>query len=98
MSERIRPRAPQAQALPSAPAETPLAQRLVGVSHGIYSERLPVAGLSVAQVRARFGDRLGIAPDALAWVNGQPADDQAVLASDQMLVFGRLAGEKGVAA
>lgn len=68
---------------------------LATVIHGTYAEALPVAQMSVAQVRRRFGDLLDIHPDATAVLDGVPVDDQATIEAGQNLMFVRRAGEKG---
>ena len=68
---------------------------LATVSHGPYAERLPVASMSVADIRARFSDRFDIDPQSHAYVDGEPAEEGVILRADQLLVFMRPAGEKG---
>jgi hypothetical protein len=69
---------------------------LAVVGSGIYSERLPVGGLSVADIRQRFADRLDIDPSATAVLDGNAVDDeQTAVHTGQTLVFVRWAGEKG---
>ena len=65
------------------------------VSHGPFVEQLPVANLSVSQVRERFADRLDIHPEAVALLDGDPVDDGATVRAGQTLSFIRPAGEKG---
>ena len=65
------------------------------VSHGPYLEELPVANLSVSQIRERFADRLDIHPEAVALLDGDPVDDAATVRAGQLLAFIRPAGEKG---
>jgi hypothetical protein len=68
---------------------------LANVSHGPFVEQLPVANLSVSQVRERFADRLDIHPDAVALLDGSPVDDATTVRAGQTLAFIRPAGEKG---
>jgi hypothetical protein len=68
---------------------------LASVSHGPFVEQLPVANLSVSQVRERFADRLDIHPEAVALLDGSPVDDAATVRAGQTLSFIRPAGEKG---
>jgi len=77
--------------LGAEPAEAGLAT----VIHGTYAEALPVAEMSIAQVRRRFGDLLDIHPEATAVLNGVPVDDDATVEAGQNLMFVRRAGEKG---
>ena len=69
--------------------------QLVTVSHGPFAEELPVAEMTVGEVRARFRDRFDIDPEAQAFVDGQPASEETRLGSGEVLVFTRRAGEKG---
>ena len=98
MSEQFKRRQEQASAVPSvlgdvfAPRpETPM----VSVSHGPYLEELPVANMTVSQIREHFGDRLDIDPQSQAVVDGQEVDDSTVVSNGQLLTFVRKAGEKG---
>ncbi len=65
------------------------------VSHGTFAEELPVGGMTVAQVRSRFRDRLDIHPAAMALLGGHAVDDDTIVEQGQMLAFVRPAGEKG---
>jgi len=65
------------------------------VSHGPYEERLPVAGMTVGQVRERFRDRFDIDPQAQAFVDGNEVGDDTVVQTGQQVLFARRAGEKG---
>lgn len=67
----------------------------VGVIHGIYTHSLPLAGMTVRRARAELSERLNIAPDALALVDGNEVGDDFVLAVGQVLNFIKDAGEKG---
>ena len=69
---------------------------LVGVSHGPFNERLPVAGMTVGTVRARFGDRFAIDPESHPVIDGHPTTEDTVLRVGQLLAFRRASGEKGV--
>ncbi len=72
---------------------------LVQVATGLYAERLPVGGLSITEVRNGFADRLDIAPDSVAVLDGQLVEDETTtIRAGQQLAFIRAAGEKGVAA
>ena len=67
----------------------------VTVCHGPYSESLPVGGMSVGEVRARFADRFDLHPMSQAFVDGQEVGDDTRVTSGQLLSFMRRAGEKG---
>lgn len=68
------------------------------VSHGIYAERLPVAGMTVGEIRARFADRFDIPPGALAILSGQIVTDDIAVGPGELLTFSHRSGEKGGAA
>ena len=76
-------------------AGMPAAPGVATVIHGTYAETLPVAQMSVAQVRSRFADLLDIHPEATAIIDGEPAEDDTVVQAGQNLMFVRRAGEKG---
>jgi hypothetical protein len=63
---------------------------------GLYTERLPVANMTVREVRARFGDRLDIDPHSQAEIDGRPVTDDVVIRANQLVTFVRHAGEKGM--
>jgi hypothetical protein len=65
------------------------------VTHGPFAEQLPVAEMTISQVRSRFQDRLDIHPQALAMLDGNPVDDDTTVRAGQTLMFIRQAGEKG---
>ena len=65
------------------------------VTHGPYAEVLPIAEMTVSQVRSRFRDRLDIHPEAMAMLDGNPVDDTTTVRAGQTLMFIRQAGEKG---
>jgi hypothetical protein len=65
------------------------------VTHGPYAEVLPIAEMTVSQVRSRFRDRLDIHPEARAMLDGNPVDDTTTVRAGQTLMFIRQAGEKG---
>ena len=100
MSEQTKRRRSEAERIgPSRPGD-PFAERIetdrtVTVSHGPYLERLPVANMSIAEIRARFGDRLDIDPQSQAVIDGQEADENAIVGVGQHIAFVRKAGEKG---
>jgi len=65
------------------------------VTHGPFAEVLPVAEMTISQVRNRFQDRLDIHPEALAMLDGNPADETTTVQAGQTLMFIRPSGEKG---
>jgi len=68
---------------------------LVTVASGPYAEQLPVANMSIGQVRARFRDRFDIDPNSQAVLAGNEVGDETVVRPGQLLMFVRRAGEKG---
>jgi hypothetical protein len=67
----------------------------VDVIHGIYAHSLPLAGMSIAQARVELEDRLNIAPEAVAVIDGVEAAEEELLREGQVLNFISPAGEKG---
>lgn len=74
--------------------DTP-APGLVTVTHGLHAETLPVAGMTVGEIRARFRDRFDIDPQSFATVDGAEAGNDTRLRPGQLLMFMRRGGEKG---
>lgn len=77
------------------PFATQTGPGLATVSSSVYLEQLPVAGLSVREIRERFADRLDIDPLSAALLDGHPADEQTAVRTGQVLMFIRHSGEKG---
>lgn len=67
------------------------------ISSGVYVETLPVAGMTVGEVRRRFSDRFDITDQAKAVINGTDVGDEAIIQSGETLMFIHHAGEKGAA-
>lgn len=102
MNERQRQNHPESQRLAQSSGDlfgggifATTAREIATVTHGINNEQLPVAGLTVAQIRDQLGDRFDIDPDSDAFIQGNPVDDQTVLRTGQTLTFARKGGEKG---
>ncbi len=68
---------------------------MVTVSHGLHQELLPVANMTVAQIRDRLADRMDVDPHARAQIDGRDAGDDEIVRPGQMLMFVHRAGEKG---
>ncbi len=69
---------------------------LVQVGTGLYTERLPVGGMTIEAVRETFADRLDIDPGAQPVIDGQLVTDESTrVQPGQQLAFVRHAGEKG---
>ena len=69
---------------------------LVTLVSGCYSQQLPVANMSVKEVRRRFGDRMDVDNNSLAIVDGhQVTSEDQVLKSGEVLMFTKRSGEKG---
>lgn len=69
---------------------------LVTVSHGVHTEALPVANMTVGAIRTQFADRFDIDPDSTAVLDGNDATDETIVQGNQLLMFVRKAGVKGV--
>lgn len=99
MTEQIKRRKPEAEICGGGPGDAFGGQvethRTVTVSHGPYLERLPVANMSVREIRLRFGDRLDIDPRSRAVINGQEAGEDTIVQAEEHIAFVRKAGEKG---
>lgn len=67
------------------------------VTSGTHVESLPVGGMTVGEIRRRFRDRLDLAPNSQATVDGRDATDQTVVRAGQLVDFIRPGGEKGAA-
>jgi hypothetical protein len=65
------------------------------VTHWPYAETLPVANMTVGEVRQRYGERFDIDPRSHATLDGVDASSDTVIRAGQMLMFVRRAGEKG---
>ncbi len=74
---------------------TPVSGGSVSVVHGVYAHSFPLAGLRVHDARAHLEERMNVAPDATAVVDGVEAGEDTVLAEGQVLTFVKHAGEKG---
>ena len=67
----------------------------VTVSRGPYAEQLPVGNMSVGTIRRQFADRLDLAPNTQAILDGREVGDDFVGRPGQALLFIRHGGEKG---
>jgi hypothetical protein len=67
----------------------------VDVIHGVYAHSLPLAGRTIAEARKELEDRMNIAPEAVAVVDGTEVDEEEILRENQVLNFMSPAGEKG---
>jgi len=65
------------------------------VSSGPFAEALPVAGMTVGEVRRHFGDRFDIDPESMPILDDQEDGDETVIARDRTHMITRRAGEKG---
>lgn len=65
------------------------------VSHGPYAEQLPVAGMTVGEIRARYRDRFDIDPNSISVIDGHTVDETTSIRPGQILSFLRRSGEKG---
>lgn len=67
----------------------------VEVIHGVYAHSLPLAGKTVRECREELADRMNIAPEAVAVVDGVEVGEEEILNENQVLNFLSPAGEKG---
>jgi len=81
--------------LPNIFDSGPVSGGTITVSVGPYVERLPAAGRTVAEIRARFGQRFDIDERSEAIINGQSVSADTVIHEGQTLMFIHKAGEKG---
>jgi len=70
-------------------------EAMVDLVCGILSHRLPLAGKTVGEARARFAELMNIDPDAPSIVNGEHVDETTVLTAGQVLCFVKHAGQMG---
>lgn len=98
MSEELKKHTPKETTLGGTGGEsgpdTP-EDKTVIVGSGVYLEKLPICGMTVKQVREKFSDRLDIAPEAEAFIDGKAATPDTVLKVGNSLRFAHKAGEKG---
>ncbi len=71
------------------------ATRMATVQHGAYVEQLPVANMTISEVRERFRDRLDIHPEARAVMGGRFVGDDTSVLAGEVVTFVRPAGAKG---
>lgn len=76
-------------------ATSPRRDGRVDVIHGVYAHSLPLAGLTIRQARSELQERMNIATDAVAVVDGTEANEDTILREGQVLNFVKPAGEKG---
>ncbi len=67
---------------------------MVTVTHGLHQEQLPVANMTVGQIRQRLADRFDLG-DGRAQIDGRDVNDDVVVRPGQSLMFVHRAGEKG---
>lgn len=66
------------------------------VNSGPHSEHLPLANLTVGEIRARFRDRFDIDEQARAVLDGVDVNHDTIVRQGQVLMFTHRAGEKGL--
>ena len=69
----------------------------VTITHGVFSDSLPVAGITVGEFRRIHRDPFDLDDDSRASINNVDVNDDTVLQAGQHLEFKPKAGEKGVA-
>lgn len=67
----------------------------VNVIHGVYAHTLPLAGRTIREARQELEDRMNIAPESVAVVDGTEVSEEEILRENQVLNFLSPAGEKG---
>ena len=68
---------------------------MVTVTSGANSDDFPFDGQTVGAVRDALGSIYGIAPDAVATLNGARAGEDTVLPAGSSLSFSRTVAQKG---
>lgn len=101
MTELLRPRREQPGG-PNPPADPFAAPDALGnvayvISATGQREALPVAGMTVGEIRRRLADRLNIDPTAQAMIGSRDVGDDVTLAPGEYLYIRRAPGEKGSA-
>jgi len=67
----------------------------VDVIHGVYAHSLPLAGRTIREAREELEERMNIAPESVAVVDGIEVTEDEILNENQVLNFLSPAGEKG---
>lgn len=67
----------------------------VNIIHGVYAHSMPLAGRTIREAREELEDRMNIAPEAVAVVDGLEVGEEEILRENQVLNFLSPAGEKG---
>jgi len=67
----------------------------VDVIHGVYAHSLPLAGRTIREAREELEERMNIAPEAVAVVDGLEVGEEEILNENQVLNFISPSGEKG---
>jgi hypothetical protein len=65
------------------------------VRHGVYAEDLPIAEMTVGEIRSRYGDRFDIDPRSQAEIDSVPVGNETTVRAGQVLTFSKRAGVKG---
>lgn len=79
--------------------EAPAADSMSGwvrLIHGANEGVLPIGGRAVGVVRREFGGLFNIAPEAAAFLDGDPIEEDHLLRHGETLEFLRLIGRKGM--
>ena len=74
---------------------TAVADGQVEIIYGVYAHTLPLVGVTVGQARSELSERMNIAPDAIAVVDGNHVPEDTILREGNVLNFVKPAGEKG---
>lgn len=65
------------------------------VKSGQYLEPLPVGGMTVKAVRAKYKSQMNIHDNSVSIINKKQVDDSTVIEEGQVLTFIHKSGEKG---
>jgi hypothetical protein len=71
------------------------ANQPANIRFGVYNQPAPVAGKTVADVRAQFSKVWGISSDAVAYKGKDKLDENYVIQAGDNVEFHRRSGEKG---
>jgi hypothetical protein len=79
---------PMTPSRPSPPLDQPGdSAAMATVFHGPFAAQLPVAGLTVGEIRRRYREYLDIAPRSQAVLDGQDTGEETLVRAGQNLLF-----------
>ncbi|NNC87244.1 MAG: hypothetical protein HKN82_02150 [Akkermansiaceae bacterium] len=89
------PSSPASPAGPRIPGAGGGEDRQVQLRSGLFSLSLPLAGLTIGEIRRRFGMACDIPPGGPSLVDGRLAAEETVVRGGQQLLFVNARGEIG---